>query len=173
MLSVATDAQTHDELRLDLDAIVREGAWRMLAAALEAEVDDFLAAHAAERDEGGRRLVVGNGHARQRQVTTAAGAIPVRAPRVDDRRSDLVSGERVRFRSVVLPPWCRKSPKVTEVLPLLHLHGLSTGDFVPALEAFFGSSAGLSAAAITRLVGTWQADYQVFCRRDVADRDDV
>jgi putative transposase len=173
MLSVATDAQAQDELRLDLDAIVREGARRMLAAALEAEVDDFLAAHAAERDEGGRRLVVRNGHARQRQVTTAAGAIPVRAPRVDDRRTDLVSGERVRFRSVILPPWCRKSPKVTEVLPLLYLHGLSTGDFVPALEAFFGSAAGLSAAAVGRLLASWQADYQVFCRRDLADRDYV
>ena len=90
-----------------------------------------------------------NGHARQREVTTAAGAVAVRAPRVDDRRVDPVSGERMRFRSVILPPWCRKSPKVAEVLPLLYLHGLSTGDFVPALEAFFGSAAGLSAAVIT------------------------
>jgi putative transposase len=173
MLSVITDAQAHDELHLDLDAIVREGARRMLAAALEAEVDDYLAAHAAERDERGRRLVVRNGHARQREVTTVAGSIPVRAPRVDDRRTDLVSGGRVRFRSVILPPWCRKSPKVAEVLPLLYLHGLSTGDFVPALEAFFGSSAGLSAAAVGRLLASWQTDYQSFCRRDLADRDYV
>src|SRR5215207_3502007 len=142
MLSVVTDAQPHDELRLDLDQLVREGARRMLAAALEAELDDYLAAHAAERDESGRRLVVRNGHARQREVTTAAGAVAVRAPRVDDRRTDLVTGDRIRFRSVILPPWCRKSPKVAEVLPLLYLHGLSTGDFVPALEAFFGSAAG-------------------------------
>jgi putative transposase len=131
MLSVVTDAQTHDELRVDLDAIVREGARRMLAAALEAEVDDYLAAYAAERDERGRRLVVRNGHARPRQVTTVAGSIPVRAPRVDDRRIDLVSGGRVRFRSVILPPWCRKSPKVTEVLPLLYLHGLSPATSCP------------------------------------------
>ena len=158
---------------MDLDAIVREGARRMLAAALEAEVDAYLAAHAAERDEGGRRLVVRNGHARRREVTTAAGAVTVRAPRVDDRRTDLVSGERVRFRSVVLPPWCRKSPKVAEVLPLLYLHGLSTGDFVPALAAFFGSAAGLSAAVITRLVAAWQADHEAFSRRDLTDRDDV
>jgi transposase-like protein len=173
MLSVVTDAQAQDELRLDLDAIVREGARRMLAAALEAEVDEYLAAHAAERDDGGRRLVVRNGHARQRQVTTVAGSIPVRAPRVDDRRTDLVSGKRIRFRSVILPPWCRKSPKVAEVLPLLYLHGLSTGDFVPALEAFFGSAVGLSAAAVGRLLGAWQADYQVFCGRDLSDRDYV
>jgi putative transposase len=173
MLSVVTDAQAHDELGLDLDAIVREGARRMLAAALEAEVDNYLAAHAAERDDGGRRLVVRNGHAREREVTTVAGTIAVRAPRVDDRRTDLVSGRRIRFRSVILPPWCRKSPKVAEVLPLLYLHGLSTGDFVPALEGFFGSAAGLSAAAVGRLLGAWQADYQVFCGRDLTDRDYV
>src|SRR4249919_779221 len=80
MLSVATSEQTASGLRLDLDQIVREGARRMLAAALEAEVDDYLAAAAAERDERGRRLVVRNGHARQREVTTVAGAVAVRAP---------------------------------------------------------------------------------------------
>jgi transposase-like protein len=173
MLSVITTDQAAGELRLDLDAIVREGARRMLAAALEAEVDDYLTAHAAERDEGGRRLVVRNGHARERQVTTAAGAVAVRAPRVNDRRVDPATGQRVRFRSVVLPPWCRRSPKVAEVLPLLYLHGLSTGDFVPALEAFFGSGAGLSAAVITRLVAAWQADYEAFGRRDLSEVDYV
>jgi transposase-like protein len=173
MLSVVTPEPATSELGLDLDAIVREGAQRLLAAALEAEVDAYLAAHAAERDEPGRRLVVRNGHARQRQVTTAAGAVTVRPPRVDDGRVDPATGARVRFRSLILPPWCRKSPKVAEVLPLLYLHGLSTGDFVPALEAFFGSSAGLSAAAITRLVATWQAEYETFCRRDLSDRDYV
>jgi putative transposase len=173
MLSVVTDAQAHDEPRLELDAIVREGARRMLAAALEAEVDAYLAAHAAERDEYGRRLVVRNGHARQREVMTAAGVVQVRAPRVDDRRVDPTSGERARFRSLVLPPWCRKSPKVAEVLPLLYLHGLSTGDLVPALEGFFGSAAGLSAPVITRLAAAWQADHQAFCQRDLHDRDYV
>jgi putative transposase len=173
MLSVVTDAQAQDELRLDLDQIVREGARRMLAAALEAEVDDYLAAHAAERDESGRRLVVRNGHARQREVTTVAGAVVVRALGGNARRFTPPTGQRVRFRSVVLPPWCRKSPKVAEVLPLLYLHGLSTGDFVPALEAFFGSGAGLSAAAVGRLLTGWQADYQAFCQRDLSDRDYV
>jgi putative transposase len=173
MLSVVADEAARTELRADLDGLAREGARRMLAAALEAEVDDYLVAHAAERDEGGRRLVVRNGHARQREVLTAAGAIPVRAPRVDDRRIDPVTGERVRFRSVVLPPWCRRSPKVVEVLPLLYLHGLSTGDFIPALEAFFGSSAGLSAAAVGRLLASWQTDHQAFSCRDLTDRDYV
>jgi putative transposase len=173
MLSVIADDQARAEVHADLDELAREGARRMLAAALEAEVDDYLTAHAGERDEAGRRLVVRNGHARAREVTTVAGSIPVRAPRVDDRRIDPVNGERTRFRSVILPPWCRKSPKVAEVLPLLYLHGLSTGDFVPALEAFFGSAAGLSAAAVGRLLAAWQADYELFCRRDLADRDYV
>jgi len=173
MLSVVTTEQPPGELRLDLDQLVREGARRMLAAALEAEVDAYLAAHAAEWDEHGRRLVVRNGHARERQVTTTAGAVTVRAPRVNDRRTDPATGARVRFRSVILPRWCRKSPKVAEVLPLLYLHRLSTGDFVPALEAFLGSSAGLSAAVITRLVAAWQAEYGTFCRGDLADRDFV
>ena len=173
MLRVVTAEQTASEPRVDLDQLVREGARRMLAAALEAEVDDYLAAHAAERDEHGRRLVVRNGHARQRQVTTAAGAVAVRAPRVDNRRVDPATGQRTRFRSVILPPWCRKSPKVAEVLPLLYLHGLSTGDFVAALEAFFGSGAGLSAAAVGRLLTGWQADYQVFSQRDLSERDYV
>ena len=173
MLSVVADEGARAELRLDLDELAREGARRMLAAALEAEVDAYLAANAADRDEGGRRLVVRNGHARQREVATVAGAIPVRAPRVDDRRVDPVTSQRVRFRSVILPPWCRKSPKVAEVLPLLYLHGLSTGDFVAALAEFFGSAAGLSAPVITRLVAAWQADYQAFCQRDLSDRDYV
>src|SRR6188474_451682 len=98
MLRVVTAEQTASEPRVDLDQLVREGARRMLAAALEAEVDDYLAAHAAERDEHGRRLVVRNGHARQRQVTTAAGAVAVRAPRVDNRRVDPATGQRTRFR---------------------------------------------------------------------------
>jgi putative transposase len=173
MLSVITDETARAELRLDLDELAREGARRMLAAALEAEVDAYLAAAAAERDEQGRRLVVRNGHARQREILTVAGAVAVQAPRVDDRRVDPVTGQRARFRSVVLPPWCRKSPKVAEVLPLLYLHGLSTGDFAPALEGFFGSGAGLSAPVITRLVAAWQADYQAFCQRDLSDRDYV
>jgi putative transposase len=92
---------------------------------------------------------------------------------VDDRRTDLVTGQRIRFRSMILPPWCRQSPKVAEVLPLLYLHGLSTGDFAPALEAFFGSTAGLSASVVTRLVAQWQADHQTFCQRGLAERDYV
>src|SRR5512146_1929881 len=174
MLKVVEDAAAREELTAGLDEIVREGARRMLAAALEAEVEAYLAAHAGERAEAGRRLVVRNGHARPRQVTTVAGAVEVRAPRVPDRRADEeANGPRRGFRSSLLPPWCRRSPKVTEVLPLLYLHGLSTSDFVPALEQFFGSRAGLSASVITRLTTTWQEEQRRFAERDLSGGDYV
>jgi putative transposase len=149
MLKIVADEAAREDLAASLDEIAREGARRMLAAALEDEVAAYIAAHAAERDGDGR-LVVRDGHARPRQVTTSAGAIEVTAPRVNDKRTDPATGERRRFSSAILPPWCRRSPKITEVLPLLYLHGLSSKDFVPALEQFLGSSAGLSASAITR-----------------------
>ncbi|WP_250214970.1 transposase, partial [Acrocarpospora catenulata] len=119
-----------------IDEIVREGARRMLAEALKAEVDAYIAAFADERDEHGRRLVVRNGSHQAREILTAAGAIEVTAPRVNDKRVDAETGERRRFSSAILPPWARKTPKISEVLPLLYLHGLSSGDFVPALGHF-------------------------------------
>jgi transposase-like protein len=173
MLKVVADEAAREDLAASLDEIVREGARRMLAVALEDEVEAYIAAYGAERDEHGRRLVVRNGHARPRQVTTVAGAVEVTAPRVNDRRVNEATGERARFRSLILPPWCRRSPKVTEVLPLLYLHGLSSKDFVPALEEFFGSSAGLSAAAVTRLTEAWQEEYRRFAGRDLSQADYV
>jgi putative transposase len=173
MLSVVADEPSRAELACDLDELVREGARRMLAAALEAEVDAYLAAHQEWTDERGHRLVRRNGHAQPRQVTTAAGQVEVVRPRVDDRRIDPVTGERVQFQSVILPRWCRRSPKVAEVLPLLYLHGLSSLDFVPALERFFGAAAGLSASVVTRLTAQWQAEREAFLARNLADRDYV
>jgi transposase-like protein len=173
MLSVIADDAAQGELRLDLDELFREGARRMLAAALEAEVDAYLAAHAAERDERGRRLVVRNGHAPARTITSGVGQVEVVRPRVDDRRVDATTGARMQFHSMLLPRWCRRSPKVAEVLPLLYLHGLSGGDFVPALEAFFGTAAGLSASVVTRLVEQWQAERAAFARRDLGGVDYV
>ena len=126
-----------------IDEIVREGARRMLAEALQAEVDACIARFAGERDENGRRLVVRNGYREPREVLTSAGAVEVTAPRVNDKRTGPAAGERMRFSPAILPAWARKTPKITEVLPLLYLHGLSSGDFVPALGQFPGSSAGL------------------------------
>jgi putative transposase len=173
MLSVVVDEQARAELTTGLDELFRQGARRMLAVALEAEVQAYLAAHPQEVDERGRRLVVGNGHAPARTITTGVGQVEVVRPRVDDRRTDPATGERQQFHSMILPRWCRRSPKVAEVLPLLYLHGLSSLDFVPALEAFFGASAGLSASVVTRLTVQWQAEREAFLRRDLSDRDYV
>ena len=160
-------------LPLLIDEIVREGARRMLAEALRAEVEAYIARFSDERDEDGRRLVVRNGYHQPREVLTSAGAVEVTAPRVNDKRTDPVSGERKRFSSAILPPWARKTPKITEVLPLLYLHGLSSGDFVPALGQFLGSAAGLSAPVITRLTETWKAEQRAFAQRDLSQVDYV
>ena len=173
MLSVVVDEQARAELTTDLDELFRQGARRMLEVALEAEVEAYIAAHAELVDERGHRLVVRNGHAPARSISTGVGQVEVVRPRVDDRRVDPTTGERQRFQSVILPRWCRRSPKVVEVLPLLYLHGLSSLDFVPALESFFGASAGLSASVITRLTASWQAERQAFQARDLSDRDYV
>ena len=156
-----------------LDELARDGARAMLAAALQAEVAAYVEAHADLVDEDGHRLVVRNGCHAPRGVATAAGAVPVRAPRVNDKRVDEVTNERRRFSSEILPAWARKSPQVAEVLPLLYLHGLSSGDFVPALEQFLGSAAGLSVATITRLTAQWQDDATAFGKRSLADSDYV
>jgi transposase-like protein len=156
-----------------LDEIVRDGARQMLAAALQAEVAAYVDAHRDQVDEHGHRLVVRNGYHAEREVTTAAGAVPVRAPRVNDKRIDEVTGERRRFSSAILPAWARKSPKVGEVLPLLYLHGLSSCDFAPALEQFLGTGGGLSAATITRLTAQWQDDAKAFNARSLAEVDYV
>ena len=178
MLTVVPEEGSSHEDRKDgssslIDEIVREGARRMLAEALHAEVEAYIAAHAAERDANGRRLVVRNGSHQPREVLTSAGAVGVTAPRVNDKRTDPGTGERQRFSSAILPAWARKTPKITEVLPLLYLHGLSSGDFVPALGQFLGSSAGLSAAVITKLTETWKAEQRAFAARDLSGVDYV
>ncbi len=173
MLRVVADERTSAELSSSLDELVREGARRMLAAALEAEVDAYVSGLVDEVDENGKRLVVRNGHAKPRQLVTGAGPVEVAAPRVNDRRVDEVTGQRRRFRSAIIPPWARKSPKVAEVLPLMYLHGMSSKDFAPALEEFFGSTAGLSASVITRLTTAWQEERERFSQRSLAEVDYV
>ncbi|AHD24050.1 transposase (plasmid) [Rhodococcus pyridinivorans SB3094] len=156
-----------------LDEIVRDGARQMLAAALQAEVADYIARHAGEVDDNGHRLVVRNGYHTERDVMTAAGAVTVKAPRVNDKRIDPETGQRKRFSSAILPAWARRSTQVSEVLPLLYLHGLSTSDFGPALEQFLGSGAGLSPASITRLTAQWQDEAKAFGQRDLSQVDYV
>ena len=177
MLTVVHDAESSNEDagagRSLLDEIVRDGARQMLEAALKAEVAAYIERFADQLDENGHRLVVRNGYHHERDVLTAAGVVTVRAPRVDDKRVDTDTGERQRFSSAILPAWARKSPQMTEVLPLLYLHGLSSGDFGAALEQFLGTGSGLPAASITRLTSQWQDEAKAFGQRDLSGTDFV
>lgn len=169
MLKIVTDDVDRDDLTSSvLDELVTEGARRMLVTALEAEVADYIERHQQLVDaESGHRLVVRNGRAEERTLVTGAGGLKIRAPRVHDKR------EGHRFSSQILPRYARKSPKVAEVLPVLYLRGLSTGDFAPALEEFFGTDAGLSASTVTRLIETWSDEYAAFEDRDLSESDFV
>jgi len=156
-----------ETMTVGLDELCRVAAQDMLAVSLLAERRAYLEAHAQELDTAGKRLVVANGYARTREVTTGAGMVEVSAPRVDDRR------EGEHFSSAILPAYMRKSPKVTEVLPILYLRGLSTGDFAPALGEFFGAEAGLSASSINRLTVAFQAEHEEWSTRDLSGVDYV
>ncbi len=167
--TTASSAPEDESIAPTLDEIAREGARRMLIAALEAEVAEYIERHAEERDEDGYRLVVRNGLARARQVTMGCGTVEIAAPRVHDRRAES------RFTSQILPPYMRKSPAVAEVLPILYLRGLSTGDFQEALPVLLGEerSAGLSPSVISRLTVEWEEEYRHFQQRDLSERDYV
>ena len=157
-----------DEIAVTLDDLAREGAGRMIATALEAEVADYVERFADDRGEDGKRLVVRNGRARERKVTIGSGTVPVQAPRVNDKRIDEETGERRRFSSKILPAYARRSPKVNDVLPVLYLRGLSTGDFRPALEQLLGeNAAGLSSSTISRLCKDWEAEHARFRARSL------
>jgi putative transposase len=157
-----------DAVGEELDELAREGARRMLMQALDAEVADYIERHQDARDDEGHALVVRNGRARKRRVTLGCGTVEVEAPRVNDQR--VVNGERARFTSELLPPYMRRSPKVDEVLPVLYLRGLSTGDFEPALKSLLGDKAsGLSATTISRMTAEWKSEYEAFRAREVRD----
>ena len=159
------------EPRSALDELCLAGAQQMLHRALEFEVGGYLERHRGARDENGHALVTRNGKARPRKVTVGSGTMEVTAPRVRDERLDQ-DGERCRFTSEILPPYMRRSPKVAEVLPVLYLRGLSTGDFREALPALLGkeASAGLSPTTITRLTAEWQREYESFRKRDIRSK---
>lgn len=174
MLRVVNNESEHENTRTEsaLDRLAREGACRMLEAALEAEVSRYLERHAEARDERDRALVVRNGRAREREVIVGSGPMKVRAPRVNDKR--LVDGERQKFTSEILPPYLRKSKAIADLLPALYLRGLSTGDFREGLAALLGeNAAGFSPSVITRAISAWQEEYRVWKTRSLADRDYV
>jgi transposase-like protein len=170
---VEKPTKENEELRSTLDELLQRGALRMLHEALEAEVDEYVRRHREARDVRGHAQVVRNGKARARQLVTGSGTLEVRAPRVNDRRVD-ADGQRQRFTSQLLPSYMRRAPKVTEVLPILYLRGLSTGDFQAALPVLLGEDAGgLSPTTITRLTASWEAEYHAWRRRDLHEVDYV
>lgn len=170
---VEKPSKENEELRATLDEVLQRGALKMLQQVLEAEVAEYLARHRDARDERGRAQVVRNGQASARQLVTGSGTLEVRAPRVNDRRVD-ATGQRQRFTSEILPSYMRRAPKVTEVLPILYLRGLSTGDFQSALPVLLGEdAAGLSPTTITRLTASWEAEYQTWRTRSLAETDYV
>lgn len=141
----------------------------MLAAALEAEVDEFLARYADQRDQHGHRLAVRNGHLPKRSLVTGIGPIPIRQPRVDDRQ--LAKQGESRFSSAILPRYARRTPSVDSLIPTLYLKGVSSGDFSQALAAILGEqAAGLSATNVVRLKKVWEAEYREWTQRDLSGK---
>jgi putative transposase len=148
-----------------LTELLREDAQRMLAAAIEAEVNDFLERFRAEKTADGRQRLVRNGHLPERAIQTGIGPVEVSVPRVRDR------AKQVRFTSAILPPYLKRTRTLEELLPWLYLKGISTGDFQEALMALLGRDApGLSASTISRLKETWQEEHRRWARRDLSNR---
>jgi len=153
-----------------LTEVLRRGARALLAQAVEAEVEAFLAGHAQWRDEQGRRRVVRNGYLPEREIQTGIGSVAVKMPRVRDRQAK-VSDERIRFFSKILPRYLRRTRSLEELLPWLYLKGVSTGDFSEALASLLGPNApGLSASTISRLKEVWRTELKTWQSRDLSGK---
>jgi len=152
---------------LPLDEVVQRGAQALLQRALDVEVELFLERYQYLMDDQGRRQVVRNGHRPVRRILTGAGPLEVATPRVDDRVLD--TQREPRFTSQLIPPYLRRTKHIEELLPVLYLKGISTGDFAEALQAILGRDViGLSAETIVRLKTVWQREYEQWNRRDLA-----
>jgi len=137
--------------------IIRQGARKLLAQALEAEIELFINQYAELKDQSGKQRIVKNGYRPEREIQSGIGPVPVRAPRARDRHQD--PEERIHFTSSILPPYLRKTRSMEELIPWLYLKGVSTGDFSDALAALVGQDApGLSPGTISRLKSVWQQD---------------
>jgi len=148
-----------------LTNILRDGAQRMLAQAIDAEIAEWIETHRDVCDEAGHRQVVRNGRLPKRTILSGVGAIEVEQPRVLDRRP---KDEAEFFSSKILPPYLRKTKSLEELIPWLYLKGISTGDFSEALAALVGpSAAGLSASTIVRLKSVWEEEFQQWNKRSL------
>ena len=153
-----------------LTELLRDGAERMLAAAIEDEVEAYIREHVHERDAMGKRLVVRNGSMPERQLETSIGSLRIRQPRVNDRRIN-ESGERIRFSSTLVPPYLRRAKSVDDLVPWLYLRGISTSDFTEFLQKLTGSEeASLSPATVVRLKETWQQEHEAWSKRSLAGK---
>jgi putative transposase len=151
-----------------LTDLLRDGARRLLAQAIEAEVAAWIVDHAHITDEAGRRQVVRNGHHPERTIQTGLGDVEVRQPKVHDRRPP---DERERFTSAILPPYLRRTRSLEELIPWLYLRGVSTGGFADALKALLGPDApGLSATTVTRLKAAWEEEHRAWGERSLAGK---
>ena len=154
-----------------LTEIARDGARRMLAAALRAEAASFVAQFGDERLPDGRQRVVHHGTGPERTIQTGIGPIPVQRQKVRDRSTGVPAEKKIRFTSNILPRWARHSRSLDALLPVLYLRGVSTGDFQEALTALLGTDApNLSPSVISRLTAGWQEDYDRWQRRDLSVR---
>jgi putative transposase len=154
-----------------LTEILRNGARALLMQAVEAEVAEFLAKHAALKTEEGRQRVVRHGHLPEREVMTGIGAVAVRQPRIRDREGAAAAPDRIRFTPSILPPYARRSRSLEVLIPILYLKGISTGDFEEALAALLGKDApGLSASTIARLKEVWIDEHARWQKRDLSAR---
>lgn len=152
-----------------ITGILRNGARKLLAQALETEIELFINQYKDLTDELDRQRIVRNGHLPEREIQTGIGPVPVKAPRVRDRHHEAT--KRIRFSSSILPPYLRKTKSMEQLIPWLYLKGLSTGDFSDALAALVGKNApGLSAPTISRLKTIWQEDLQDWQKRDLSDK---
>ena len=172
--SIATEERSpvKDEVRSALEEVLRMGAQKLLQAAIENEVTEYVERYSRMTDENGHRLAVRNGYLPARDIITGLGPVSVRQPRVDNRK--LRHHGRGLFTSRILPRYLRRVPSIDNLIPVLYLKGISTGDFSEALSAILGpSAAGLSATNIVRLKASWEADYRTWSRRDLSDREYV
>ena len=154
-----------------LTAVLRSGARRLLAQAIEAEAEAFLAAMKGERLADGRERVVRHGHGPERLVQTGIGPVAVQRAKLRDRAAGEAGAERIRFTSAILPRWARRTRSLDALLPVLYLRGVSMGDFQEALGALLGKEApNLSPSVVARLRNEWEADYTRWQRRDLSAR---
>jgi putative transposase len=159
-----------DAVNDPLTAVLRDGARRLLAQAVEAEADAFLTSMQDARLADGRERIVRHGHGPERIIQTGIGPVEVRRVKLRDRASG-ENGERIRFTSAILPRWARRTRSLAALLPILYLRGVSMGDFQEALVALLGKDApNLSPSVIARLRGAWEADYARWQRRDLSAR---